>query len=210
MAKGKFSQNQNQKKPVKVAGPKAKTQGIDLLPTTKKMVPVTEMIKPIANLDEIVAAFEAYQNLKKRLQAEGDIVEIRGKECSTRTFDNKLCKFFGISVELIRAYKEEKVDEAGGKVIIWRVWAKAIAPSGQFRVAGAACSSDERSFAHTEHDVYAMAETRAKKRAIEELVGFGETLPVEDVEEKPGAAASKKDWGEIPVIKDQEPGPPPA
>jgi hypothetical protein len=204
MAKGKFSEQQNQKKPVpnvEKGGPKQIEYIKPPKGKTKAIAVVPELIKPIANLDEIVDAFKKYQELKARLQAEGDIIKIRGKECSTRTFDDKLSKFFGISVDIIRTVREE--NKSTGE-IVWYVWAKAVAPNGQFKVAGGACSSKERNFAHIPHDIIATAETRAKKRAIEELVGFGETLPIEDMEEKPEPEPPKKDLGEIPIIEDLE------
>jgi hypothetical protein len=204
MPKGEFSQKEQQKKPVPNVGEGGPKQIEYIKPPkgrTKAIAVAPELIKPIANLEEIVDAFKKYQQLKTELQAEGDIFIIKNKECSTRVFDDKLSKFFGISVDIIRTVREE--NKSTGE-LVWYVWAKAISPHGQFKVAGGACSSKERNFAHIPHDIIATAETRAKKRAIEELVGFGETLPIEDIEEKPEPAAPKKDSAEIPIIEDIE------
>lgn len=190
--KGEFSRQENNKPPVEIVKPE------ELFPQTERLPQVREVIRPIAKIEEIVEAFKQYQTLKKKLQDEGDVVVIRDKECSTKGYDNKLSKFFGLSVEIIRAYKEDLAGPNGDKYFVWRVWAKATAPSGQFRVSGAACGSNERNFAHLEHDVYAMAETRAKKRAIEELVGFGETIPIEEAEEELEEKAPKEEVEEGP------------
>ena len=162
-----------------------------------EMVPVSEMIKPVVSVEQAVSIFKQYQSLKEKLADKGDLVEIRGKLTPTKQFANKLAKFFGISVEILKAEKEYKIGPRGGKILIWKVWAKAIAPNHQFRVSGGACSSSERGFTHLEHDVYATAETRAKNRAIMELAGFGEV----SAEEEESGGEKKIEEG---TIKDEE------
>jgi len=190
--KGAFSTKKNEEKPVEVVDPKPEEEinKKELMPETKTMVPVKEFAKPLVSVDEAREAFNRYQGLMNALMKEGDLVEIQGKKKIKKSGMNKVSKFFGISCEIIRIYKENVVGPQGGRGFVWRVWAKAMAPNGQFRVAGAACSSSERRFAHLEHDVYATAETRAKKRAIEELAGMGEYELAEEngeTEEQPPA-----------------------
>lgn len=210
--KGKFSKERNAGEAIQIKEDEAISPR-ELIPQGgSNIVPVTEFAKPLVTAEEAVAAFKQYQELVKALVNEGDLVTITGKTAKDKSKTvikksgmNKISKFFGISVEVIRAYKElieVKKDvwghangrsfvklKVGDTGFVWRVWAKATAPNGQFRVAGAACSSLERSFAHEDHDVYATSETRAKKRAIEELAGMGEYELMEDevpvVEDKP-------------------------
>lgn len=154
----------------------------EFLPETKTMVPVKEFAKPLVTADEATKAFQQYQELITALVKQSDIVEIQGKQVIKKTGINKIARFFGVSTEIIRHHKEDKVGPQGGKAFIWYVWVKAWLPSGQSRVDGAACSSNERRFAHLEHDVLSMAITRATKRAIENLVGMGEYESAEDID----------------------------
>jgi len=191
MAKGNYTKQKNNEEPVKVKEAEMLNPK-EIMPETKEIVPVREFAKPLVSVQEAKEAFKTYQELMQALITEGDIVKIQNARKIKKSGLNKISKFFGISCEIVRAYSEKQIGPQGGKIVIWRVWAKAIAPNGQFRVAGAACSSNERRFAHLEHDVYTTAETRAKKRAIEELAGMGEYELAEDEE-------SKKD--DIPIIE---------
>lgn len=109
-------------------------------------------------------------------------MEIQGKKKAKRTGINKIARFFGVSVEVIRTKREDFVGPQGGRNFTWYVWAKAWLPNGQSRVDGAACASNERRFAHLENDVLTTAITRATKRAVENLVGMGELELMEDEE----------------------------
>src|ERR1700674_1112033 len=57
---------------------------------------------------------------------------------------------------------------------VWSFRVRAQAPNGRFTEAVAAGDSRERKFSHIEHDVQATAQTRAKSRAISDLIGAGE------------------------------------
>lgn len=149
-------------------------QAKETFPQTKTLAIKEKIDAPLTNVKEAVAMWKVYQDLINALMKTEDIVVIRDKKVIKKSGLNKIAKFFGYNCEIVRAYKEDRVGPRGGRNFIWRVWVKVIAPTGRFRVSGAACSSTERRFTHLEHDVYAMAETRAKKRAIEELAGMGE------------------------------------
>lgn len=191
--KGNYTQSKNSESPVRVIEEKVPAEQI--FPQSTSIVPVKEFDRPLVKLEEAIAAWDQYQDLINALIKTKDIVvvpikdrygNVTGEQKKAKKVGiNKIAKFFGYSTEIIRAYKEETTGPQGGKGFIWRVWARAIARNGQFRVAGAACSSTERRFAHLEHDVYATAETRAKKRAIEELAGMGELELMEEENEEP-------------------------
>lgn len=197
MAKTKkesFSKKKNGEKPMKIIEetPEGKIiEKDELLPETTTMVPVKEFAKPLVTAKEATQAFQQYQELISALIKQSDIVEIQEKQVIKKTGINKIARFFGVSTEIIRHHKEDKVGPQGGKAFIWYVWVKAWLPSGQSRVDGAACSSNERRFAHLEHDVLTMAITRATKRAIENLVGMGEYESAEDIEEQPPTTSRK-------------------
>ncbi len=133
------------------------------------------ILTPITTVKEALDAWHQYQSLKTELADEGDFVKIRDKSFPTKQFANKLSKFFGLSVSIVKAEKEEFPAESNKKAyFVWHIWSRAEAPNGQFRDGDGHCASNERSFAHVDHDVYATAVTRSKGRAIMELAGFGE------------------------------------
>ena len=170
----------------------------ELLPENKEIIVVKEFAKPLITAEEATRAFSQYQELMSALMKESDIVEIQEKKKIKKTGINKIARFFGVSVEIIRHHKEEIIGPQGGKHFVWYVWTRATLPTGQSRVEGAACSSNERRFAHLENDVLTTAITRSSKRAIENLVGMGEYESFEDeneisneVEQKPKTYSPK-------------------
>ena len=193
--KGEYTNHKNAEAPVRIVERIEEIPGEQLFPQTQQIVPIKEFDKPLVNVEEAMEAWRQYQDLINALIKSNDIVVVNNVKKAKKSGINKIARFFGYSVEIIRAYKEELPD--GG--FVWRVWAKAIAPNGRFRVAGAACSSKERKFAHLEHDVYSTAETRAKKRAIEELAGMGELELLEEENEE-----NIEPNEEIPIVEEEE------
>jgi len=63
---------------------------------------------------------------------------------------------------------------------VWRVEVVCEAPNGRVVENVGLCSSDERGFAHSEHDPEATATTRAINRAISDLIAGGE-LSAEEI-----------------------------
>jgi len=81
----------------------------------------------------------------------------------------KLAKFYGVSTEILEKSKE--IHENGSYT--WHYSVKAIAPSGTFTTGEGDCTSSEKG-GKSEHDTRATAHTRAKSRAISDLIGFGQ------------------------------------
>lgn len=87
----------------------------------------------------------------------------------------KLARFYGVSTEIL-----EKQRTVSDGVVTWhytiRAWQGDVSTMGE-----GACSTDERK-GMSEHDAKATAQTRAKSRAISDLIGFGqvsaEEMPV--------------------------------
>jgi hypothetical protein len=166
-----------------------RTQESDI-PYSREIVPVTTFFAPLVSVEDASRAFEHYQALISALMKQSDVVLIQGRQVAKKSGINKLARFFGISVEVIKEKQEMYPGPKGGTVFIAKTWAKAIAPNGQFRVAGAACSSSERRFNHVYSDVMGTSETRAKKRAIEELIGMGSLELMGDM---PGTQPEEQD-----------------
>jgi hypothetical protein len=73
-----------------------------------------------------------------------------------------------------------------------------VAPNGKTSVGVGACSSEERSFTHSDHDIRSTAWTRAVNRGISDLIGWGEVsaeevLPLGSVGGSNESAADSSD-----------------
>ena len=137
----------------------------------ESMLAPTGIVKPAVPIDEIAAHMQLFQQLKAKLLSKDDVVLIREKPFIKRSGWRKFALAFNISDEIVKAERED----LGEGEYVWRIWVKCIAPNGRTSFGVGSCSTREReSFAHEEHDVYAIAHTRAKNRAISDLIGSGE------------------------------------
>ena len=127
------------------------------------------LLKPIASTDEIVRAWQDYQELKSKLLSETDYQIIKSKKFIKKSGFRKLATAFGISTSVEQEERREIKP-----YFIYEITVKAVAPSGRYATACASCASNEREFAHLENDVRATAQTRATNRAIADLIGGGE------------------------------------
>src|SRR5690606_19146672 len=131
------------------------------------------MITPAGSIDDAVQQFQLYQELKERLATPDDFQPIAGKQHPKKSFVRKVQRFFNISCELLR---DEPLKDKEGKIIAWVATARAIhLQTGAYQDADGSCSFDEKvEKQRTIHNIRAHAITRAKNRAILDLVGFGE------------------------------------
>lgn len=169
--------------------------------TEKELVPVEveeRAISPIVSPEAAKAAMEAYQRLcaavlipwDKRKIENGVIVQesdyqripvrrrdggrwiTEYKDFPKKSAWRKLGKFYKISDEIVGEPK--RVDREDGS-FVYHYTVKAIAPDGQYTIGIGSCDSkeipDER---RREHDTESKAHTRAKNRAISDLIGFGQ------------------------------------
>jgi len=135
------------------------------------MLAPTGIVKPAVPIDEIAAHMQLFQQLKVKLLSKDDVVIIKEKPFIKRSGWRKFALAFNISDEIVKAERED----LGEGEYVWRLWVRCIAPNGRTSFGVGSCSTREReSFAHEEHDVYAIAHTRAKNRAISDLIGSGE------------------------------------
>jgi len=81
----------------------------------------------------------------------------------------KLSKFYGLSDEIVEKSKEI---HANGS-FTYHYTVKAIGPNGVYTTGEGSCTSTEKG-GKSEHDTRATAHTRAKSRAISDLIGFGQ------------------------------------
>ena len=129
-------------------------------------------------------AMQTYQAICREMLDDSDYQKIGDKQYKKKSAWRKLARAFSISDEIIK--EEHEVNE---KYEVWRIHVKASSTSGRSAVGVGSCSTRERAFAHIEHDVYATAHTRAKNRAISDILGSGETSAEEIEPELKTAAA---------------------
>jgi hypothetical protein len=155
--------------------------------------PHSLLLRPVASIDEVVEAWESYQDLKHRLLNEKDYQQINGENYIKKSGWRKIQTAFGISDELIAEKRKDY-----GKYFVYEVTVKVSANSGRFAFGVGSCSSKERNFAHEEHDIRAIAHTRSKNRAISDLVGGGEVSAEEVTVDK----SDEKKEQEDPSVED--------
>lgn len=144
--------------------------------------PSSEVLTPL-DPEQVVAAMEAYQALLPKLLKPEDWQKAGRDEFVKKSGWRKIARAFNLSVFKISSGIER--DEDGTPLRASAVY-RAMAPNGQIQDGDGYCSAGESSFstnkAKLEHDMAATATTRAKNRAISDLVGMGEVSAEEVVE----------------------------
>ena len=135
----------------------------------KRLTVQSAIVMPAIGVEEAVKAFEAYQELASKITTPDDVQDIGGKAFKKKSFWRKVERFFNLSLEK----KEERREQING-VFTYHFTYRAIAPNGAFMDGCGSCSSNEKGLLKTEHNTRAIAETRAKNRAISDLCAFGE------------------------------------
>ena len=143
----------------------------------KEMVVKDAIVMPAVTAEKAVEAFNAYQELANKIIRPEDIQKISGKDFKKKSFWRKCQRFFNLSLE-----KMEERREGTQSGFAYHFTYRAIAPNGAHMDGCGSCSSDEKGLLKTEHNTRAIAETRAKNRAIADLVAFGEVSAEEIID----------------------------
>lgn len=132
---------------------------------------VSMVVRPLMNPIEARQAIQEYEALKAAIVQPGDVQKIQGRDFLKKSFWRRVATCFGVSLELVS--EERGFDE--GKHLYYSVLYRAVAPNGRTMIGDGYCSTAEQGHgAWPEHNVRATAHTRAKNRAISDLVGGGE------------------------------------
>lgn len=139
--------------------------------------PTRQALMPL-DANQVVAGMEAYQALLPRLLEESDYQDAgSNRRFVKKSGWRKIARAFNLSVELVSIRVER---DGSGQPSRAEAVARATAPNGQVQDGDGYCSADESRFADErgrqklENDLRATATTRAKNRAIADLVGMGE------------------------------------
>lgn len=126
-------------------------------------------VRPLVSAEVAAQDWALFESLKKSLLKAEDYQTISGKKFTTKSGFRKLAVCFNLSDRIIEQVRTDREDES----FTWRIVVETQAPNGRVCSGVGICDSKERKFAHVEHDVYATAHTRAKNRAISDLVAGG-------------------------------------
>ena len=169
----------------------------------------SEVIRPL-DADQLIESFAAYQELLPRLldesdyQAAGKDKDGKPKKFVKKSGWRKIATAFDLDV--VRVHDEIERDEHGQPVRAMAVY-RAIAPSGRSMDGDGYCSVDEDRFERAnsrkklENDLRATATTRAKNRAISDLVGMGD-VSAEEV--GGGGETTALPWWAEPATDDRK------
>ena len=138
----------------------------------------------LANIEptitQVLEHYKKFQVLKKEILNKPEhIVQINNKPYIKRSGWQAIALAFNISTKIVEEQREEKEKSFGYRILV-----EAKASNGRTAIGDGACFSNERAFAHLEHDVHAVAVTRATNRAISNICGSGEVTADEIQEEK--------------------------
>lgn len=134
---------------------------------------LSPLLRPAATIEECQNAFSEYQKLNQQLLTESDFAKISGKAFMCRSGLRKLAVFYGVSYEI---RDRSIVYDDDGRILRAEFLARATAPNGRYADGWGAASSREAigKGEKADHNLPAVAETRAKNRASADLFGLGQ------------------------------------
>lgn len=139
----------------------------------------TSLMRPIASIAEIKKAWKEYQIFTTEILDKSDYALVNGKQTKKKSAFRKYATFFGISC-IVK--NEKRVDLPDGS-FVFEIIASAYPANDPARTqdGDGSCHSTEKKFSKDGklnkrfyHDTRATAITRAKNRAISELIAAGE------------------------------------
>lgn len=155
----------------------------------------------VGNVDvkQAIDEWEAYLELTEKMLVPADYQKIPGKKgkFKKKSAARKYARAFRISDSII---DQEIVRDENNNVLEATFIVLAWLPDGRTTTGLGNCSRSERKFSKPNHDIIATAHTRAKNRAIFDLIGSGEVSAEEMYgdEEAIKAAETGKRKGERP------------
>ncbi len=146
------------------------------LVTLPDPVGIGGIVRPAVSAKEALAAWREFQQLKNAVLARSDLQTIGNKEFVKKSGWRKFATFYNLTDKIVQ---EDQVHTDNN--YYWKIKVVCTAPNGRMTEGVGICSSTEKKFSHPEHDIYATAHTRAKNRAISDMIAAGE-VSAEEVE----------------------------
>jgi hypothetical protein len=145
-----------------------------------------------ADPQKVLEVMRRFEEFKKKALTVNDYVVLDTKEGKRPYIKKSGWMKYALACQLSLEKRDERLEEPpnGGK--IYHYTYRASAPNGRFADAVGSASTTERQFAHPDHDVRALAQTRACNRAISNLVAGGEVSAEEMVSELQDTSGTSK------------------
>ncbi|KAL0926974.1 hypothetical protein M5K25_003234 [Dendrobium thyrsiflorum] len=121
-----------------------------------------------------VSMFKQYQNAAMAILEKTDYTMIRGNPFIKKSGWRKISFFFNLSFEI--RDKDIEYDDSRN-VIRAEFLVRAFMQGGRFSDGWGSCERREKHFNKPNHDIPSTAETRAKNKACQDLLGIGEYRP---------------------------------
>lgn len=159
----------------------------DVMVVDESTTNYTPSILQPADVNAASELMENWEKLNSAIINEKDIQKIGKKDFKKKSAWRKYALAYNLSDDVI---DEEIIRDECQRIISAKFKVKCIAPNGRYTVGVASCSiwdkiSDDdveeptpfqlrKRFSHAEHDIISTAHTRAKNRAISDMLGVGE------------------------------------
>jgi hypothetical protein len=176
----------------------------------KRELPL-DIVAPI-DVNRLAEAFRTFQEFKQRLLTKDDSITIAGRQYLKKSAWRKWALACGVSDDIVSFERVPAQGKDPEGNFSYRVLVRAFHEKSGRSSAGVAVASrnEKKDWAHEEHDVFTLAHTRAKNRAIADLVGGGEVSAEEMTPGTsnqpegpvPNARSPDQPW-KVPVTKDQ-------
>jgi len=131
---------------------------------------ITGIVRPAVTAGEAATAWNEYIEMRKVILHQSDFQKIQDKDFIKKSGWRKFATFYNLTDTI----EEEKRIKCNDGSFIWKIKVICTAPNGRQTEGVSMCSSKEKSGARIEHDVYSTAHTRAKNRAISDMIAAGE------------------------------------
>ena len=160
--------------------------------------PGREVLMPMET-EQVIAGMDAYQAMLPKLLDPNDYQQAgRDRRFVKKSGWRKIARAFNLSVTIVSMHVERDHD---GNAVRAECVARAAAPNGQVSDGDGYCAADEKRFEDSggkqklENDLRTTATTRAKNRAISDLVGMGE-VSAEEMDTTSGPTVQPTDADE--------------
>lgn len=144
-----------------------------IIPVHVEVLPAlidADIVRPAISAQDAIAAWKEFQNLKTAILDKTDIMVIQGNNYTKKAGWRKFATFYNLTDKIT---EETRIPTENGS-FLWKFKVECTAPNGRTAEGVAMCSSTEKSGKRIEHDTYATAHTRAKNRAISDMIAAGE------------------------------------
>ncbi|VVA96983.1 unnamed protein product [Arabis nemorensis] len=133
--------------------------------------PVNEMRHSLSGSFPSATLFKEYQNTAMEILEKPDYTMISGKAYIKKSGWRKISFYFNVSYEI----KDKTIEfDENRNVQRAEFIVRAIMHGGRFADGWGSCERREKKFLKPNHDIPSTAETRAKNRACQDLLGIGE------------------------------------